>query len=246
MKNDVNVPSKRNKHENLEKFIFYFLMVTDENSKILNQIHTKISWIRNTAIRIWYKKKFPPLSSPPQTRNWRLAVLVFSKSTEEREEMDGDKENLLEGEIPPGMELPETFPFSLRNLDTDPFLRIQVRGILSSWILLVTCEIVSSTPWRRITDTYGWCNGQPVSLICRCLVRDASKIKLKNVNKKRMATARRLIFFWNFSRHRLLIWLHCCFHHYKTLKAVATAAAAIVVLTPANFYHFRRPWWFKL
>jgi hypothetical protein len=33
----------------------------------------------------------------------------------------------------------------------------------------------------------------------------ASKIKLKNVNKKRMATARRLIFFWNFSRHPLLI-----------------------------------------
>jgi hypothetical protein len=32
----------------------------------------------------------------------------------------------------------------------------------------------------------------------------ASKIKLKNVNKKRMATARRLI-FWNFSRHPLLI-----------------------------------------
>jgi hypothetical protein len=32
-----------------------------------------------------------------------------------------------------------------------------------------------------------------------------------------------------------------CFHHYKTLKAVAKATAAIVVLTPANFYHFRRP-----
>jgi hypothetical protein len=33
------------------------------------------------------------------------------------------------------------------------------------------------------------------------------------------------------------------FHHYKTLKAVATATAtvAIVVLTPGNFYHFRRP-----
>jgi hypothetical protein len=46
--------------------------------------------------------------------------------------MDGDKENLLEGEIPPGMELPETFPFSLRNLDTDPFLRIQVRRTFSS------------------------------------------------------------------------------------------------------------------
>jgi hypothetical protein len=27
----------------------------------------------------------------------------------------------------------------------------------------------------------------------------------------------------------------------KTLKAVATATAAIVLLTPANFYHFRRP-----
>jgi hypothetical protein len=30
------------------------------------------------------------------------------------------------------------------------------------------------------------------------------------------------------------------FCHYKTLKAVATATAAIVVLTPANFYHFLR------
>ncbi len=48
-------------------------------------------------------------------------------------------------------------------------------------------------------------------------------------------------FFWNFSRHPLLIWLHCFFHHCKTLKAVATATAAIVLLTPANFYHFRRP-----
>ena len=28
------------------------------------------------------------------------------------------------------------------------------------------------------------------------------------------------------------------FHHYKTMKAVAMA---IVVLTPANFYHFLRP-----
>jgi hypothetical protein len=71
-------------------------------------------------------------------------------------------------------------------------------------------------------------------------VRGASKIKLKNVNKKRMATARRLI-FWNFSRHPLLIWLHCCFHHYKTLKAVAMATVAIVVLTPVNFHHFQRP-----
>jgi hypothetical protein len=44
----------------------------------------------------------------------------------------------------------------------------------------------------------------------------------------------------NFSRHSLLISLHCCFHHYITLKAVATATAAIVLLTPANFYHFQR------
>ena len=57
---------------------------------------------------------------------------MCSKSTEEREDLDGDKENLLEGEIPPGIELPETFPFSLRNLDTDPFLRIQVPYIVHS------------------------------------------------------------------------------------------------------------------
>ncbi len=31
------------------------------------------------------------------------------------------------------------------------------------------------------------------------------------------------------------------FSHYKTLKAVATATTAIDVLTPANFYHLRRP-----
>jgi hypothetical protein len=63
-------------------------------------------------------------------------------------------------------------------------------------------------------------------------VRGASKIKVKSMYKKRM---------WSFSRRPLLIWLHCCFHHYKTQKAVAMATAAIVLLTPANFYHFRRP-----
>ncbi len=69
----------------------------------------------------------------------------------------------------------------------------------------------------------------------------ASKIKVKSMYKKRMATARRLILFWSFSRRPLLIWLHCCFHHYKTQKAVAMVTAVIVLLTPANFYHFRRP-----
>ncbi len=42
--------------------------------------------------------------------------------------------------------------------------------------------------------------------INRADIRGASKIKLKNVNKKRMATARRLIFLRNFSRHPLQIW----------------------------------------
>ncbi len=31
------------------------------------------------------------------------------------------------------------------------------------------------------------------------------------------------------------------FHRCKTLKAMVTATAAILLLTPANFYHFRRP-----
>jgi hypothetical protein len=60
----------------------------------------------------------------------------------------------------------------------------------------------------------------------------ASKIKLKKVNRKRTVTVRRVIIFLNISRHPLLICLHCCLHEYKTLKAVATATAAIVVLTP--------------
>ena len=74
-----------------------------------------------------------PLTNIIPTKN-RTGFLppCRSKSTEEREELDGDKENLLEGEIPPGMELPETFPVSLRNLDTDPFLRIQVGTLLTS------------------------------------------------------------------------------------------------------------------
>ena len=49
----------------------------------------------------------------------------FSKSGEEREEVDGDRENLLDTELLPAEELPDSFPVSLRNLDTDPFLRIQ-------------------------------------------------------------------------------------------------------------------------
>ena len=52
---------------------------------------------------------------------------IFSKSTtEDREDVDGDRENLLESEVPPSEELPESFPLSLRNLEADPFLRLQV------------------------------------------------------------------------------------------------------------------------
>ncbi len=77
LKNDVNVPSKSNKQENFFKNLFFvgILKVYDENSRIRIQdpdpdlnpdplvrgmdprirIHTKMSWIRNTASRniIW-------------------------------------------------------------------------------------------------------------------------------------------------------------------------------------------------
>jgi hypothetical protein len=39
----------------------------------------------------------------------------------------------------------------------------------------------------------------------KVLIRGASKIKLKKVNKKRMVTVRRVIIFLNISRHPLLI-----------------------------------------
>jgi hypothetical protein len=65
-------------------------------------------------------------------------------------------------------------------------------------------------------------------------LRGASKIKLKKVNKKRTFTVRRVIIFLNISRRPLLICLHCRLHQYKTLKAVATAMAAIVLLTPVK------------
>jgi hypothetical protein len=67
-----------------------------------------------------------------------------------------------------------------------------------------------------------------------CVIRGASKIKLKKVNKKRTVTVRRVIMFLNISRRPLLICLQCCLHQYKTLKARVTATAAIVLLTPAK------------
>ncbi len=58
--------------------------------------------------------------------------------------------------------------------------------------------------------------------------------KVKKANKKRTVTLRGVIVFLNISRRPLQICLHCCLHQYKTLKAVATSIAAIVLLTPAK------------
>jgi hypothetical protein len=55
-----------------------------------------------------------------------------------------------------------------------------------------------------------------------------------------MATARRLIFL-EFLKASDAYLITLLFSSFKTLKAVAMATAAIVVLTPANFYHFRGP-----
>jgi hypothetical protein len=57
---------------------------------------------------------------------------------------------------------------------------------------------------------------------------------LEKVNKKRTVTVRRLIIFLNISRCPFLSCLQCCLHQYKTMKAVATTTAAIVLLTPAK------------
>jgi len=62
---------------------------------------------------------------PPPTSQFYLARSESSKSAEDREDIEGDRENLLESELLPAEDFPEGFPISLRNLDTDPFLRIQ-------------------------------------------------------------------------------------------------------------------------
>ncbi len=48
-------------------------------------------------------------------------------------------------------------------------------------------------------------------------------------------------FFLEFLKASIADLITLFFHRYKTLKAVATATAAIVFLTTANFYHFWRP-----
>jgi hypothetical protein len=90
-------------------------------------------------------------------------------------------------------------------------------------------DYISSNFQHLMNDHKHYCCG---SLIV--LLRGASKIKLKKVNKKRVVTVRRVIIFLNILRRPLLICLHCCLHQCKTLKAVVTAIAAIILLTPAK------------
>ena len=59
------------------------------------------------------------------------------------------------------------------------------------------------------------------------------KSNLKKVNKSRTATVRRVTFF-KYLKASIADLFHCCLHQYKTLKAVATAKAAIILLTPAK------------
>ncbi len=58
--------------------------------------------------------------------------------------------------------------------------------------------------------------------------------QIEKSKKKRTVTVRGVIIFLNIPRRPLRICLHCCLHQYKTLKAVATAMAMIVLLTPAK------------
>ncbi len=100
----------------------------------------------------------------------------------------------------------------------------ELRRGLNLWVQLYTWspnKLLRSTPYLT-------------------MVRGASKIKLKKVNKKRTVTVRRVIIFLNIWRHPLLICLQCCLHQYKTLKAVATATAAIVLYTSISKYPRRK------
>ncbi len=47
------------------------------------------------------------------------------------------------------------------------------------------------------------------------------------IKRERLHEVRMVIFF-KFLKDPSVIWLHCCLHHCKTLKAVATATVAIV------------------
>merc|ERR1719400_2276880 len=71
-------------------------------------------------------KRYPGLTGqvpgpPPASSQFYLARSESSKSTDDREEVDGnDREHLLDSEVPPSEDFPEGFPLNVRHLDTDP------------------------------------------------------------------------------------------------------------------------------
>merc|ERR1719394_878893 len=88
-------------------------------------------------------KRYPPHPPASGSSQFYLARSESSKSAEDREEVDGDRENLLDTELLPAEEFPEGFPISLRNLDTDPFLRIQ-REEAETWAASVPDGVASA------------------------------------------------------------------------------------------------------
>jgi hypothetical protein len=71
-------------------------------------------------------------------------------------------------------------------------------------------------------------------------VRGGSEIKLKNVNKKRMATARRLIFFFEFLK-AIADLITLLFSLLQNSEGGGDRDSGDSVLTRANYYHFQRP-----
>jgi hypothetical protein len=108
--------------------------------------------------------------------------------------------------------------------------------ILERWVLRWSLRLPIAVYILPKKSHLRWGGTQPcwLRIAPQIKVCGASKIKLKKVNKKRTVIVRRVIIFLNISRHPLLICLQCCLHQYRTLKAEATATAAIVLLTPAK------------
>jgi hypothetical protein len=70
--------------------------------------------------------------------------------------------------------------------------------------------------------------------------RSIQKIKLKNVNKKRMATAKRQIFL-EFLKASIADMITLLFSSLQNSEGGGDGNSGDSVLTPANFYHFQRP-----
>ena len=60
--------------------------------------------------------------------------------------MDGDREHLLDSEVPPGEDFPEGFPLNVRHLDTDPFLRWEKLKSGNCLAKLCLCRIQKEEP----------------------------------------------------------------------------------------------------